>query len=84
MNPTPQIQKPKIDNHGMYLQLVKDYPPQYKIGDKVRYYMRNGSITYIGIINCCVFNDREKNWKYTVNSDSTSSTDDIVMIGKIE
>ena len=84
MSPTTQIQKPKVDNHGLFLQLLKDHPLQYKIGDKVRYYMRNGSVTYTGTVNCYVFNDREKGWKYTVNSiGSNCSIDDVVVVGKI-
>lgn len=83
MNPTPQVQKPKVDNHGMFLQLLKDHPPQYKIGDKVRYYFKNGSVAFVGIVNCYVFNEREKNWKYTVKDLCCNcSYDDIVIFEK--
>ena len=81
MNPNLQVQKSKIDNHGLFLQLLKDYPPEYNLGDYVKYYLKRGSITYRGYINSRVFNDREKTWKYTVKDPHLPTTYDCVILG---
>jgi hypothetical protein len=81
MNPNPQVQKPKVDNHGHFLQLLIDYPPQYKIGDYVKYYLKGGSITYRGYVTCRVFNEREKTWKYTIKDSHAYTIDDCVVLG---
>lgn len=48
------------------MQLLAQYPQKYKIGDKVRYH---GGWGYV---SCIVFNDRAKDWKYTIQSNGVA------------
>jgi hypothetical protein len=49
-----------INNQELYSKSLKDCPPQYRIGDKVK---TSQGISYI---NGHVFKEREKVWKYTM------------------
>jgi hypothetical protein len=56
MNNTVQ----KIDNNALFAKTLLEHPPKYNIGDKVK--------TNFGIstVTSRIYNEREKNWKYTV------------------
>lgn len=49
----------KLTNQEAYSKYLTDYPPEYKIGDKVKTNLG------IGYISGHVFNERLKTWKYT-------------------
>jgi hypothetical protein len=49
-----------VNNNELFSKILAEYPPQYRIGDKVK------TSQGIGFINGYVFREREKSWKYTM------------------
>lgn len=69
-----------VNNQELYAKILKDYPPQYRIGDKVK------TSQGIGFINGYVFKEREKVWKYTMYPHGLKnfSIDVDTVYGKVE
>ena len=84
---TNQVQKPKIDNNALFAQRLNDNPPQYNIGDCVKYMFKNNGNQpcYVGYVTVRTFNENEKTWKYTVRSYSMNHNyDDVSILEKHE
>jgi hypothetical protein len=83
MNPTPSVQKPKIDNNALFAQRLIDNPPEHNFGELVQYKFKKGGPSGIGYITGRVFSENEKNWKYTIKPYALNvNFDDVVVIGK--
>lgn len=80
MNPIPPAQKPKVDNNALFSQRLIDTPPEYNLGESVKFVFKKGTITNVGFITGRVYNENEKNWKYTVKPYSLDTNYDDVMI----
>jgi hypothetical protein len=62
----------KLNNNELFAKLLIDHPPEYNIGDLVQGELANArrvNSMIIGRIDCRVFNEREKIWKYSVSVD---------------
>lgn len=82
MNQTQET-KPKLDNNAQFAQRLKDNPPEYNLGELVKYKFKKGSNGGIGYITGRVFSDNDKQWKYTIKPYSLNTNiDEIVVICK--
>ena len=83
MNTTQPAQKPKIDNNALFAQRLIDTPPEYNLGQMVKFVFKKGTSGGIGYVTGRVYNENEKNWKYTIKPYSLNTNfDDVVVIGK--
>lgn len=83
MNTTTQVQKPKIDNNALFAQKLLENPPEYSLGDLIRYRFKKETTSGVGYITGCIFNENEKNWKYTIKPYKLNANfDDVVILGK--
>lgn len=83
MNPTQPVQKPKIDNNALFAQRLIDNPPEYNIGELVKYTSKKATSGGIGYVTGRVFNEGDKIWKYTIKPYSLNiNMDDVVIISK--
>ena len=69
-----------VNNNEQFANYLKNYPPQYKHGDAVKFMMNETGGTSFGYISGMVFKEREKTWKYTCKVYSTNMHTDAYTI----
>lgn len=72
--------KPVVNNNEQYANYLKNYPPQYALGDAVKFLMNERGGASNGYISGMVFKDREKTWKYTCKVYATNMHTDAFAI----
>lgn len=76
-------QKPKIDNNALFAQRLLETPPEYNLGECVKYVFKKGASGGIGYISGRTYTENEKMWKYVVKEYSLNvNFDDVTIIGK--
>lgn len=67
-----------INNNELFQNTIKNYPPQYELGDLVN------TSSGMGYISSRVFNEREKRWKYGIRVYALNMhLDDVNVTGKV-
>lgn len=67
-----------VNNNELFQNTLKNYPPQYELGDKVN------TTSGIGYITSRVFKEREKTWRYSIRPYALNiQLDEITILGKV-
>lgn len=67
-----------INNNELFQNTIKNYPPQYELGNLVN------TSSGIGYISSRVFKEREKTWRYAIRPFALNiQLDDVTVFGKV-